>query len=279
MQKPASRAKKIIQIFVILAAILVITGWLVETPPGLLGKADSVGYAVCHRIDERSFHIGTRQLPLCARCTGMYLGAMTGLVFQMIMGRKRDRIPHWSVLVVLGILTAVFGVDGANSYLYLIKSIQPGVLANIPNLYVPNNTLRILTGSGMGLAMSVMLFPAFNQTVWANGVEKRIFPDLRPFALVMGITILLDLLMLTGSPIVLYPVAFISTIGVLVLLTMVYCMVWVMIMGQDNAFTRYSQLWLPLLAGLTIAMIQTFAIDMLRLWLTGTWGAFPLKSG
>jgi uncharacterized membrane protein len=279
MQKPGSRAKKIIQIFVILAAILVITGWLVETPPGLLGKADSVGYAVCHRIDERSFHIGTRQLPLCARCTGMYLGAMTGLVFQMIMGRKRDRIPHWSVLVVLGILTAVFGVDGANSYLYLIKSIQPGVLANIPNLYVPNNTLRILTGSGMGLAMSVMLFPAFNQTVWANGVEKRIFPDLRPFALVMGITILLDLLMLTGSPIVLYPVAFISTIGVLVLLTMVYCMVWVMIMGQDNAFTRYSQLWLPLLAGLTIAMIQTFAIDMLRLWLTGTWGAFPLKSG
>jgi len=276
MQKAAPRTQKVIRVFVILAAVLVITGWLVETPSGLLGKADAVGYAVCHRISERSFHIGTRQLPLCARCTGMYLGAMTGLVFQMIVGRKRDRIPHWSVLVVLGILTAAFGVDGANSYLYLIKSIQPGVLANIPNLYVPNNTLRILTGSGMGLAMSVMLFPAFNQTVWADGVEKRIFPDLRLFALVMSITLALDLLTLTGSPIVLYPVAFISTLGVLVLLTMVYCMVWVMLMGQDNAFTKYSQLWLPLLAGLTIAMIQTFAIDMLRLWLTGTWGAFPL---
>jgi len=36
------------------------------------------------------------------------------------------------------------------------------------------------------------------------------------------------------------------------------------------------QLWLPLLAGLTIAMIQTAAIDALRFWLTGTWGAFPL---
>jgi uncharacterized membrane protein len=279
MQKPIPRAKKVIRIFVIIAAILVITGWLVETPPGLLGKADAVGYAVCHRISERSFHIGTRQLPLCARCTGMYLGAMTGLIFQMFVGRKRHKIPHWSVLVVLGILTAAFGIDGTNSYLYLIKSIQPGVLANIPNLYIPNNVLRLLTGSGMGLAMSVMLFPAFNQTIWADGEEKRLFPDLRPFALLMGITLILDLLVLTGSPIVLYPVAFISTIGVLVLLTMVYCMVWVMLMGQDNAFTKYSQLWLPLLAGLTIAMIQTFGIDMLRLWLTGTWGAFPLTGG
>ncbi len=277
MQKPAPRAKKIVRIFVIIAAILVITGWLVETPPGLLGKADAVGYAVCHRISERSFHIGDRPLPLCARCTGMYLGAMTGLVFQMIAGRKRDKIPHWSVLVALGILTAAFGLDGANSYLYLIKSIQPGVLANIPNLYVPNNTLRILTGSGMGLAMTVMLFPAFNQTVWADGEEKHIFPDLRPFALLVGITLALDLLTLTGSPVILYPVAFISILGVLLLLTMVYCMVWVMIMGQDNTFTKYSQLWLPLLAGLTIAMIQTFAIDLLRLWLTGTWGAFPLS--
>jgi hypothetical protein len=35
-------------------------------------------------------------------------------------------------------------------------------------------------------------------------------------------------------------------------------------------------LWLPLLAGFTIALIQTAGIDMLRLWLTGTWGAFPL---
>jgi hypothetical protein len=37
-----------------------------------------------------------------------------------------------------------------------------------------------------------------------------------------------------------------------------------------------KQLWLALLAGLTIAMIQTAAIDAVRFWLTGTWGAFPL---
>src|SRR5450759_1456011 len=62
---------------VIAAAVLVFTGWFINTPPGLLGKADAIGYAVCHRISERSFHIGSIQLPLCARCSGMYLGAVT----------------------------------------------------------------------------------------------------------------------------------------------------------------------------------------------------------
>ena len=59
-----------------LAVGLVLLGWLLNTPPGLLGKADAIGYAVCHRIDLRSFHLGERALPLCARCSGMYLGAM-----------------------------------------------------------------------------------------------------------------------------------------------------------------------------------------------------------
>ena len=278
MQKGAPHTKTFVKVFVILAVILVIAGWSIETPSGLFGKADAVGYAVCHRISERSFHIGDRQLPLCARCTGMYMGAMTGLVFQMVIGYKRHKLPHWSVLVMLVVLTAAFGIDGSNSYLYLIKTISPGALPNIPNLYIPNNALRVLTGSGMGLAMVLMLLPAFNQTVWADGEERAVFPNLKPFALLLGITLALDLLVLTESPVILYPTAILSTIGVLVILMMVYCMVWVMLMRQDNAFTNYAQLWLPLLAGLTIALIQTSAIDAMRLWLTGTWGSFPLNS-
>ena len=74
------------KILVITAALLVFIGWFITTPPGLFGKVDAIGYAVCHRISERSFHIGSLQLPLCARCSGMYLGAVMGLVFQSIVG-------------------------------------------------------------------------------------------------------------------------------------------------------------------------------------------------
>lgn len=276
MKKTPPQTRTFIKVLVILAAILVIAGWNLTTPSGLFGKADAVGYAVCHRIDERSLHIGERQMPLCARCTGMYLGAMSGMIFQMASGYKRLKLPHWSILVVLVLFVAAFGVDGMNSYIYLIKTVSPGALPEIPNLYVPGNTLRILTGSGMGLAMVLMLFPAFNQTVWADGEDQSVFPNLKPFGLLLVITIAVDLLALTESQVVLYPVAFITTVGVLVLLTMVYCMVWIMIMRQDNSFTGFRQMWLPMLAGLTIAMIQIAAIDALRFWLTGTWGAFPM---
>ena len=262
---------------VVLAAVLVITGWLIYTPPGFLGKLDAIAYAVCHRIAERSFHIGSIQLPLCARCTGMYLGAVTGLVFQSICGGKRSKAPRWSIIAVLLVFVVAFGIDGVNSYLYLLKQIRPGILANIPNIYIPNNTLRLLTGSGMGLVIAAMLFPAFNQSIWTDNDDTRSgLPGWKAFGLLLGIQIILDLLVLTRSPIILYPVALISVLGVSLLLTMVYTIVWVMITGQENKATKMRQLWLPLLAGFTITMIQTFGIDLLRLWLTGTWGGFPL---
>ena len=199
------------------------------------------------------------------------------LVFQSIVGWKRGKASHWSIITLLVIFFVAFGVDGSNSYLYLLKSIRPGFLPSVPNLYIPNNTLRLLTGSGMGLAMAAMLFPAFNQSIWADFDEKRsALPGWKAFGLLLAITLGLDLLVLTDSAIVLYPVAVISSLGVWLLLTMVYTIVWVMLMGQDNQFTRSRQLWLAVLAGFTIAVIQTAAIDALRFWFTGTWGAFPL---
>lgn len=262
---------------VIVAAVLVFIGWFISTPPGLFGKADAIAYAVCHRISERSFHIGSLQLPLCARCSGMYLGAVVGLVFQSITGWKRGKVPHWGILSVLIFFFLAFGIDGANSYLYLLKQIRPGILPQIPNLYVPNNTLRLLTGSGMGLDMAILIFPAFNQTVWSDCQEKKsAVPGWKVFGLLVGLQVVLDLLVLTESPLVLYPLAIIGVLGVLLLLTMIYALVYIMLLGQDNKFTKARQLWMPLVAGFTIAMIQTSAIDLVRFWLTGTWGAIPL---
>lgn len=259
----------------ILAFLLVTTGWLLTTPAGLLGKADALGYAVCHQIDERSFHIGERALPLCARCSGMFLGAFLGLGYQAAVSKRRGGAPHWAIIAALGAMVAAFAVDGSNSYLYLIKEVYPGLFEQLSNLYVPSNTLRLFTGTGMGLGIAAALFPAFTQTVWADWKKEPALDGWKFLGLV-GLAAALDLLALTESPIVLYPVAFISSGGILVILTLVFCVAWVSLMNQENTFNGIRQLWLPLLAGLTIALIQVFAIDMLRLWLTGAWGAIPL---
>jgi uncharacterized membrane protein len=261
-----------------LAALAVLVGWLWVTPPGILGKADAVGYAVCHRIGERSFHIGGDggvQMPLCARCNGTFAAAAIGLIFQAFASRKQNAFPDWKLFTLLGIFVVAWGFDGANSYLYLIKQTYPGRLAEIPNVYIPNNVLRLLTGSGMGLAMSIALYPALSQTLWLEA-DPRPAMDWRRLGILIAIVLLLDVAILTEHPIIMYPVAFLSVGGVLALLTCVYGMLWIMIMRQENTFERLQQLGIPALAGLTLTLIMVMVIDLLRFRLTGTWGGYPL---
>ncbi len=267
--------RNLTRILVPLALLIVFAVWFSVTPPGLLGKADGIGYAICHRIDERSFQIGGRQLPLCARCTGEFYAAGISLFFFAIVSPKKSGMPGWKLGAPLLFFLAAFGIDGTNSFFYLFKETAGGALNNIPNLYIPNNTLRLLTGSGMGIALASILYPAFNQSAWKDADPGRAI-SWKKLAALVGIILLIDLLVLTESPIVLYPIAILSVLGVLALLIMVFSMVWVLIMRLDNEFTSLKQMWMPFLAGTTLAFLMISVIDLLRLSLTGTWGAFPL---
>ena len=261
--------------FVPLAALLVLAGFLFITPPGLLGKADGIGYAVCHRIDERSFHLFGRQLPLCARCTGEFNAAAVTFLFLGFASRKRNGMPLKGILALLALFFLAFGIDGSNSYLYLLKQTYEGFLPQIPNLYVPNNTLRLLTGSGMGIAMASVLYPVVNQTLWREADER---PALtwKEFGILLGIVLFVDVGILSEQPVMLYPIALLSVLGVLALLVTVFSIVWVIIMRQENTLETPRQLWMPVTAGLTLAFLMISVIDLLRLQLTGTWGGFPL---
>ncbi len=249
-------------------SFLIFLAWLMYAPPGLLGKADAVGYAVCHRIETRSFHLGERQYPLCVRCTGMYLGAMLGIVYQSFVGLKHGGTPPLRVFIVCTVLVFGFVVDGLNSYLNL--------LFKSSLLYPPNNYLRLFTGTGMGLVLSILLFPAFNQTVWAKWENKPTIPGLNSLVFLLGLSGLLDAILMTENPLILYPLALISSFSVLVLLTMTYTMVWLMIFHIENRYNYFRELVLPLIGGFGMSILQIFLIDVLRYFLTGTWGGFHI---
>jgi uncharacterized membrane protein len=251
-----------------LAVGLVFLGWLLNTPEGLLGKADAIGYAVCHRIELRSFHLGERQLPLCARCTGMFIGAVVGLVYQFALFPKRSGTPRRGILVTMGMMILAFAIDGINSYV----SLFPGA----PTLYAPNNTLRLLTGTGMGLVIAAVLFIAFNQTIWKDFRSDPAFENWRSYAGLIGLGLIFDGVILTENPLVLYPLALISAAGVLVLLTMIYAMLLLIVTRAENRFTRVAEIALPLAAGFSLGILQVGVLDLIRFWLTGTWDGFHL---
>lgn len=248
---------------------LVAGAWLAFTPPGLLGKADAIGYAICHRIDLRSFHIGDRPLPLCARCTGIYLGALFGMTTLALLGRRfHGGLPPMRLLVILIGFIGLMGIDGVNSYAKLF----PG----LPNLYEPNNTLRMMTGTLNGLAVGALIYPVFNQTLWRQWEPHPVLNNFRELGLLVLVAVGIIVLVLTENPLVLYPLALLSALGVLLLLTMLYTVGLLIFLRRENQAETWRQAAWPLLIGLTLAIIQVAAIDAVRYYIFGTWAGLPL---
>ncbi len=254
--------------FILASTTLALFFWLLQTPPGLLGKADAIGYAVCHRIDNRSFHLGERAIPLCARCTGQYLGALLGMVYLALRRPRRVGRPPWHVILVLAGLALAFVVDGVNSFLHLIPGLSRFYL------YQPHNLLRLVTGTGLGLGISVMLFPAFNLTVWKRWDRRPVLEGFRDFGLLLALATLVILLVWTENPLLLYPLALLSAAGVLLLLTMVYTMVLLIAFKAENHFLESRDTIVPVMAGFLLGLSQIAFLDLLRFLLTRTWEGF-----
>jgi uncharacterized membrane protein len=51
----------------------------------LVAFAYVVGSVICHQLPDRSFFIDGRQLPVCARCTGLYLSGVAGILAWLIV--------------------------------------------------------------------------------------------------------------------------------------------------------------------------------------------------
>jgi len=48
----------------------------------------SAGAYVCHQLPDRSYRLWTAQMPVCARCAGIYLGAAASAVVGVITGAR-----------------------------------------------------------------------------------------------------------------------------------------------------------------------------------------------
>jgi len=101
---------------------LLACAWLVliVAAPFLWIPAAGVMYAagsfICHQIPERSFHLDGFQLPVCARCFGLYGGGAFGSVIGAVSAFRRRlitdgedlaRLIRWRWTVVAAIPTAV----------------------------------------------------------------------------------------------------------------------------------------------------------------------------
>ena len=126
------------------ALAVVVTGWVaaVLTAPVLSAWPAAFVYGVsslvCHQLPERSFHWGAAQLAVCARCTGIYVGAALATVAAAAVAPARlMRLrPHVREMLVAGAVPTIVTV-----------------LAEWAGVWTPSHAARFAAGLPLGASV------------------------------------------------------------------------------------------------------------------------------
>jgi uncharacterized membrane protein len=131
-------------------AIVVASPYL---PTALASSMYAIGALICHQRPERSFHLAGAQLPVCARCLGIYAGAAFGLVVATTSGRvyKARRALQTFVGRVL-----FFGP--AQTLIVVTVPTLVTLVVEWVGLWNPGNAVRAIAGAiaGAGVAAVVV---------------------------------------------------------------------------------------------------------------------------
>ena len=155
--------------------VLTACGWLALTvfapllPVPLAGVAYLAGSLVCHQLPERSFHLGASQLPVCARCLGIYGGLGVIMVF-WVLG---SRVPG----------SAVQGSTVPGSRAVLIAGAIP-TAATLAfewlGMWEPSNVARVLAGVPLGAVVAFVVVGAVAKLHYEPCAPQRPIAPRRP---------------------------------------------------------------------------------------------------
>lgn len=109
-----------------------------------------VGSMICHQIPDRSFHLASAQLPVCARCTGLYVGALTGVIAWFGVSRRAVRSENRDLA----------SVSRAAAPRLLIVAALPTLVSAataIAGWWDPGNAVRATLAAPLGAAVSAVV--------------------------------------------------------------------------------------------------------------------------
>ncbi|MCD1294461.1 hypothetical protein CUJ83_05535 [Methanocella sp. CWC-04] len=149
---------------------------ITSSDPGYLSLSDSIHTffsPLCHQLPWRSIFLNDIKMPVCARCTSIYIATALGLLFFRLKGfGTKEFKMNW---ILFGLLFVPTGIDGVTQLFGLRES---------------TNELRIIAGFPYGLGYALLMVWAL-PFIWAlleliwdivsrkddktvNGVVKRL---------------------------------------------------------------------------------------------------------
>jgi len=235
-----------------------IAAFLSLPPHDFLGKSYFVASGVCHRLPQHSLFFGGKQSPLCARCTGNYLGLLVVSLFLALRRRLNSSLfPPPGLLVVLAAFVALWGIDGVNSFVEFWRG--------EPLLYHPSQELRLITGVLNGLTWGFLFVPFFNSVVLKNPAPRRSLENFAELVLNLLVGIGLAALVRTQWPFLLYPLALLSLVGPLILLGAINTILLKLAFNfYPEGIEKGGEIIPLFLAGIGVGLLEISALNLLR---------------
>lgn len=146
---------------------LAATAWLallVVSPFGptwLAALTYTVGSFICHQLPERSFHLGGFQIPVCARCLGIYAGFAVA-AWTCVAALPRPSIVHRNL------------TTRAARSVFVVSALPTAISLGLEwtGIWGGSNIVRSIAGSALGIGVAFVVMSVV-ATLHYSGCEPR----------------------------------------------------------------------------------------------------------
>ena len=124
------------------------------------------GDGLCHQIPDRTLVALGLYYPVCARCTGIYLGFVVALavLFFLYRGAQRSGIPRWPFFIVAALASAGMLFDVVSAQLMFRDT---------------SNLIRLATGTLFGASLGVIAYLMLVDALAAAASNRPVLGDVR----------------------------------------------------------------------------------------------------
>jgi uncharacterized membrane protein len=140
-------------------ALLIVTPFV---PPALATLIYAAGSVICHQIPERSFHLAGFQIPVCARCLGIYAGAAAGASIHVLGVLATDSM-RWRILT-----------PQAARRLFVLSALPTLLTVGLEwaGVWSGTNVVRAIAGVVVGIGGALVVMSAV-ATLHYNACQRR----------------------------------------------------------------------------------------------------------